>query len=96
MVRVLYERGITDALKKSGKVLKGKYSLKYYLTPTEVFARCFEMYVTRCLGLTSSLCKQEEDWAYPEEEKLMQQVKGYFDRLLQQFVTVNQTTEEAA
>ena len=64
------------------KVLKGssKYNLKYYLQPTEVFARCFEMYVVRTRNIDNSLCRPG-GFAYPEDEALMMLIKGYFDEL---------------
>lgn len=64
------------------KVLKGnsKYNLKYYLQATEVFARCFEMYVVRTKNIDNSLCRPG-GFAYPEDEKLMGLIKEYFDSL---------------
>ena len=73
------------------KRLKGtsKYNLDYYLLHTESFARCFEMYVTRTLGMTNSICKQLEDdsFAYPLDDELMKLIKDYFDQL---FLKLNQ------
>lgn len=38
---------------------KGKYGLKYYCTPTEIFARAFELYISH-LGLNNSLISDPE------------------------------------
>lgn len=66
------------------EILKGKtkYNLQYYLMPTEVFARCFEMYVVRIRGIDNSLCKPEAGFAYPEDDKLREEIKVFFDRFL--------------
>lgn len=60
-----------------------KYNLGYYLTPTEVFARCWEIYISRVLGLDFTLCKpdKEDEFAYPKDERLEEYIKTYFDRL---------------
>ena len=63
---------------------KSKYNISYYLTPTEIFARCGEMYLIRSLGVDNSLVKPEGGIAYPEDTKLMELVKDYFDRFFQE------------
>lgn len=67
------------------KVLRGntKYNLKYYLMPTEVFARCFEMYVVRIRGIDNSLCKPEGGFAYPEDEEMMKVIREFYDGLFE-------------
>lgn len=72
---------------------KSKYNLDYYLLHTESFARCFEMYVTRTLGMSNSICKpvEEDSFAYPNDEKLMELIDGYFGQL---FMTLNGQAEE--
>lgn len=66
------------------EILKGKtkYNLQYYLMPTEVFARCFEMYVVRIRKVDNSLCKPESGFAYPEDEKLEELIKDFYDGIL--------------
>ena len=66
--------------------LKGKYDLAYYLTPTEVFARSFEMYVTRELHVQNSICKQDDKtmFAYPKDEELMTDIVDFFHSALKQ------------
>lgn len=61
-----------------------KYNLSYYLTPTEIFARCGELYLTKVLGVNNSLVKPDEKagFAYPDDELLMELIKEYFDEFL--------------
>ena len=88
-----YERLLKDYCHNSNtaeaKVLKGntKYNLKYYLMPTEVFARCFEMYVVRIRGVDNSLCKPAGGFAYPEDEELMDLIREFYDGILGTAVT---------
>lgn len=57
-----------------------KYNLDYYLVPTEVFARCGELYFTRFRGVHNSLLKFERGFDYPENEKLLELIKKYYDQ----------------
>lgn len=57
-----------------------KYNMSYYLTPSEIFARCGEMYMIRILGVDNSLVKPEEGIEYPDNTELMEMVRDYFDR----------------
>lgn len=61
-----------------------KYNLDYYLMPTEIFARCGEIYISRINGVVNSCCKIAESlgFAYPVNEDLDNQIKVYFDKLL--------------
>lgn len=83
-----YEQLLTQYTKTDkspqAEILKGKtkYNLQYYLMPTEVFARCFEMYVVRIRGIDNSLCKPEAGFAYPEDEKLKELIKKFYDEIL--------------
>lgn len=64
--------------------LKGKYDRDYYRVKTEVFARCFEIYVVRVLGVENSICKpDEESFAYPKDEELDRMIREYFGRLFE-------------
>lgn len=71
--------------KELDKALSGnsKYNLKYYLRPTEIFARCGEMYLQRIKGVKSSLLKPalEDLFAYPESDAFNEMIKKYFDAL---------------
>lgn len=58
-----------------------KYNLKYYLHPTEIFARCGEVYLQRIKGVKSSLLKPtlDEIFAYPVSDEFDAMVKEYYD-----------------
>ena len=80
----LLKEYVAKGKKEEIAVLKGKtkYNLQYYLMPTEIFARCFEMYVVRIRKIDNSLCKPESGFAYPEDEKLMYLITSFFDEIL--------------
>ena len=61
-----------------------KYNLDYYLFPTEVFARCGEIYISRIKGVVNSCCKLsgELGFAYPENAELEKLIAEYFDKQL--------------
>lgn len=75
--------GLKGKLKRKGR----KYDLDYYLSLNESFARCFELYVVKCLGVNNSICRQSKDsaFAYPEDEKLIEAIERYFSVLLSQY-----------
>lgn len=62
---------------------KTKYNRNYYLEPTEVFARCGEIYITRILGVTNSLCEPELGFAYPDNEVLNEKIGQFYGAFLQ-------------
>lgn len=68
-------------LKKSNT----KYNLKYYKRSTEVFARCGEIFISRILGIDSSLAKidSESDFAYPRDKELEKMIASYYSDFLQ-------------
>ena len=59
-----------------------KYNFGYYTLPTEVFARCYELYCTRILGISNSLVKAS-GFAYLEEPALLAKIREYFEELFQ-------------
>ena len=62
---------------------KTKYNMAYYLTPTEIFARCFELYVALHLKVRSSIVPETfSKEVYPQDEIFLDMVVKYFDRLL--------------
>lgn len=69
-----------EALKKQLKG-SGKFNLSYYLQPTEVFARCFVLYLVRVRKVDNSLCEPESGFACPEDEDLERKYTEYFDEL---------------
>ena len=64
--------------------LSGKYNLDYYLLPTEVFARCAEIYMVRTLGINNSLVNTFiSGFAYPDDDILKTDyIDTYFSNLL--------------
>ncbi len=79
-VRRLYERNFNTA----GKELKGKYDRSYYLDPTEIFARSFEIFISK--RIKADICEPDKDlgkeFAYPADEKYREEVERYFNGLL--------------
>lgn len=74
--RIREDKDLETALSKSGK-----YNLKYYFQPVEIFARCGEMYLKRIKGVKSSLLKPtlDELFAYPETDEFNEMIRVYFD-----------------
>lgn len=62
---------------------KNKYNQAYYLQPTEVFARCGEMYLIRYLGINSSLVKIQNEIVYPDNSELKEAYIQYYNEVLQ-------------
>ena len=84
-IRERYEsllRKKMDENKAFAGSLKGKYDLKYYLTPTEVFARCGEIYFSRIYGVRNSLVDDVKSEVYPTDNILESLIKDYFDEVL--------------
>ena len=65
------------------KVLSGKskYNIDYYLEPTEIFARCGEIYAYEYMGIRNSLGKNTgfEEFAYNVSDEVKAEIKKYFD-----------------
>lgn len=98
-IRQRYEVLVEMEVKKSPDLLSrwnggSKYNKKYYLEPTEVFARCGELYLTRVLNLQNSCVSKESatGFAYPENETFLGKVTEYFDELFQ----INSSERKAA
>lgn len=62
----------------------GKYTLSYYLTPTEVFARSLEMYLAGVEKLDADILSFPEGPAYPKDAQLDRLVKEYWDSFFTQ------------
>ena len=66
-------------------VMKGKtkYNLTYYSRSTEVFARCFELYVSKVLEVNNSIVPQSfNESVYPQTDEFLKLVADYFNALL--------------
>ena len=61
---------------------KTKYNLSYYLVPTEIWARCFELYCAKVLGVNNSLTPDTFGIDYPSTKIFIAQIKEYFEALL--------------
>lgn len=57
---------------------KGKYNLSYYLIPTEIFARSFELYVKEVLGVNNSLTPTVYEAVYPTDDEFIKAIELYF------------------
>lgn len=86
-IRNEYAGLLRECIARNNLELKGKYSLDYYLTPTEIFARCFEIYMKN-KGMVNSINYQEENFAYPTDEIFVETVKKFFDNFLKNNVMV--------
>lgn len=63
---------------------KSKFNLSYYLQPTEIFARCGEIYLAKICKIDNSLIKPSMDFsfAYPDSDRLCQLIEEYYTKLL--------------
>lgn len=62
---------------------KTKYNSTYFLLPTEIFARSFELYLYHHKGLRSSFIKPTyDDVMYPSDSGYLKEVARYFDQLM--------------
>ena len=73
---------------------KTKYNRSYYLEPTEIFARCGEMYMTRILKIDNSLCRPQKGFAYPENPELLSEIERYFNQMFQKLHFVGEEENE--
>ena len=95
-VRKRYEK-VVDAAMGDNERWNGntKYNKSYYLRPTEIFARSFEIYMSRFMGLKNSILETPggyESFCYPSDEEYLNLVKNYFDEVL---ATINAKAEQA-
>lgn len=79
-----YKRAFEKCIKEGDIKLSGKYDKSYYFVPTEIFARCGEIYLTRILGIYNSLVNPDEDqeYAYPHDDTLERAIKSYYEKLI--------------
>ena len=87
-VRKLYLEQFDKALEKDEALQKKmksgcKYNRAYYTMPTEIFARCFELYVSQCLGVRNSIVPStfENPGIYPANVKMLSLISQYFSSL---------------
>lgn len=61
---------------------KTKYNLQYYLAPTEILARCGEIFFRRILNVHSSLLSECTEFCYPMDKELEEEIVRYYTELL--------------
>lgn len=67
---------------------KIKFNKMYYLTPTEIFARCMEVYVSLKIGPNSvakSKAELENSFYHSYDERLVELITPFFDEVLTHF-----------
>lgn len=74
---------------------KGKFNRHYYFQPTEVFARCFEIYVSS-LGKWKHIGKTsfQNSVIYPTDEQLLRDVESYFEKIMKKIGPQSTTHEK--
>lgn len=77
--------GEQDSVVQAKLKSTGKYNLNYYLRPTEVFARTFELYCMYSLGVNNSLLNPA-GFAYPDDEAFLALVERYFKKIFKHLV----------
>lgn len=86
VIRCMYKscmEEITNPAVKNQLDGNTKYNMTYYLKPTEIFARCFELYMSKSKGVVNSLLPKSFGFEYPSDKKFLTEVEKYFDRLFQ-------------
>ncbi|WP_240416680.1 LPD1 domain-containing protein [Paenibacillus periandrae] len=74
---------------------KTKFNRDYYFQPTEVFARSFELYLTKCKKIESSFLKENYDSPiYPSDATYLEVIQTYFDDLFASCEPVDESTKE--
>lgn len=90
-IRKEYEKELRKTLSSMDdnslkKKLSGssKYSIDYYLEPSEIFARCGEVYAYKKMGIRNSLAKIDNftEFGYDLSDELYAKVESYFDIIL--------------
>lgn len=86
-LRQVYGELLRDAHKKLSeeeqtRMKNSVYDLDYYLTPTEIFARLGEIFISRLNHVRNGTVGNCEGFAYPHDEKLERLTKEYYEKLL--------------
>lgn len=63
---------------------KSKYNSSYYLEPTEIFARCGEIYISKVLNLSNSLTKITYNEFYPNNESFCKLLDEFYSNLIKE------------
>lgn len=70
---------------------KSKYNRDYYMMPTEIFARCGEMYFKRTLKMETNLLKSCKGFEYPDDAKLNDLINKFYSEKI--FTNVGKSKE---
>ena len=69
------------------EVASFKRKKSYYYTPTEIFARCGEIYLAKIMGLKTSFLKElssiENNIVYPLDEVLLEKISSFFKDIIE-------------
>lgn len=103
IIAIMYKKALEDALKEEeSKEVCNYYKRKkgYFHTPTEIFARCFELHLKINKGIVSSLLPEECNLTlkngYPKlNEDLLSRIKIYFENIFTIEDSLNTTTPRA-
>lgn len=74
-------------LKEDDKIRKqfygrSKYNKNYYFKPSEIFARCGELYVSDILKIKNSLINKDGGIYYPKDQGFLKLIKIYYSNML--------------
>lgn len=89
MVSIMYKKALEETLKKEDNIRIAnhfKRKRSYFYTPTEIFARCFEIYLVEIKNVKSSLLPNKSHFnltnGYPElNELLLSRIRDYFENI---------------
>ncbi len=84
-----------DSIIRQDWFSKNKYNKDYFQCPTEIFARCGEIYISKILGIKNSLCAIDlfDDLYYPDEERFLNMIEKYFKSVLGEVGVYNKDLE---
>jgi len=73
-----------------------KSNASYYMQPTEIFARSYELYIKE-LGIETSFAKEKfvQEEIYPQDDSFLKLIKDYFDNLFSFFKPTKQNVERS-
>lgn len=103
LIAINFKRALEQKLTSiSDEKIANSYKRKrgYYHTPTEIFAKAFEMYMVLTKKMVSSLLPNKEllvfENGYPDaDESLMNKINEYFSKIFEVEENINTTTSGA-
>lgn len=83
MYEHLVEDNVTKLPDNNAFKVKWKKKRSYYFYPSEIFARSFELFLSKSMQISSSFLNQEyTSPEYPLEQDFLNQIKPYFEAVL--------------